>query len=176
LSEFSVEAQSPPVTPAELVDRYGDAVYRYCRSLTYCREDADDLFQETFTRALEQLSKLEANPQSFLFSTALYVWKGWKRKYARRRRIAPVEPLSEWVTASNGAGPEDGLLAREETRAVRALVNALPDKLKHPVILYYTAELSVPEVAAALGIPQGTVKSRLFKARKLIEKGLEDFI
>ena len=50
---------------------------------------------------------------------------------------------------------------------MRRLVNALPEKFKQPTILFYTSELSVPDIAAALNIPAGTVKSRLFKARKL---------
>lgn len=70
-----------------LVDEHGISVYRFCRSLTYSKEDADDLFQETFLKAFEQQSKVNMsdNPQGFLFSTSLYIWKSWKRKYARRK-------------------------------------------------------------------------------------------
>ena len=69
-------------TFAELADRYGDPVYRFCRSLAYSREDADDLFQETFLKIFEQPHKINGsdNPRGFLFSTALYIWKSWKRK------------------------------------------------------------------------------------------------
>ena len=77
-----------------LVDDYADVVYKFCRSLTYTKEDADDLFQETFLKTFEHLPKINAsdNPKSFLLSTALYLWKSWKRRYARRSRIAPIEP------------------------------------------------------------------------------------
>ena len=157
---------------ADLVDEYSDSVYRFCRSLTYSREDADDLFQETFLRAFEQLSKISVsdNPQGFLFSTSVYVWKSWKRKYARRNRLAPVLPLDEAVASE--ANMENDFMAQEETRIVRELVEALPEKFKIPVILYYTIEMNVSDIALTLKLPAGTVKSRLFKARKLIKKGL----
>ena len=157
---------------ANLVDEYSDSVYKFCRSLTYSREDAEDLFQETFFRAFEQLPKVYAsdNPQGFLFSTAVFIWKSWKRKYARRSRLAPSALLDE--TVASGVSMEDSYMAQEEIRFVRELVEALPDKFKIPVILYYTIEMSVPDIALSLKLPVGTVKSRLFKARKLIEKGL----
>ncbi len=155
-----------------LMDEYGNSVYRFCRSLTYSKEDADDLFQETFLRAFEHQSKKSAldNPQSFLFSTSLYIWKSWKRKYARRKRLAPVEALDENI--SGGAEMEDTFMEQEEIRIVREVVKALPDKFKIPIILYYAMEMNVSDIASTLKLPAGTVKSRLFKARKLVEKGL----
>ena len=159
-----------------LMDEYGNSVYRFCRSLTYSKEDADDLFQETFLRAFEQQSKVSVsdNPQNFFFSTSLYIWKSWKRKHARRKRLAPVELVDENI--ANNVEMEDAFIAQEEIRIVREVVEALPDKFKIPVILYYTMEMSVPDIALTLKLPAGTVKSRLFKARKLVEKGLKKSI
>ncbi|GHU79695.1 ECF RNA polymerase sigma factor SigW [Clostridia bacterium] len=175
LRAINISQKIPQYAFADIVDEYGDSVYKFCRSLTYSKEDADDLFQETFLRALEQLPKAENsdNPQGFLFSSALYIWKSWKRRYARRKRLAPVEPLDE--TVHSGESVEDNFLDREENRIVRTLVEALPEKLKIPVILYYSVETSIPDIALSLKIPVGTVKSRLFKARKIIEKGLTKY-
>ena len=163
----------------ELTDKYGDSVYKFCRSITYSKEDADDLFQETFLKIFEQPHKIcgADNQQSFIFSAALYIWKSEKRKYARRRRIAPVEPLELHETAADGGinNIEDNFILQEELRLVRGLVEALPEKFKVPVIMFYNSDMSVPEIAAALKLPDGTVKSRLFKARKIIEKGLGAF-
>lgn len=158
--------------PVHLIDEYSNSVYKFCRSLTYSKEDAEDLFQETFLWALEQPNKTNAsdNPQNFLFSTALYIWKSWKRKYARRNRLAPVEPLDESV--ESGIDVESSYIIQEENRLVRELVEDLPDKFRIPIILYYTIEMSISDIAATLHLPPGTVKSRLYKARKLVEKGL----
>jgi len=165
------ETTSSYVLP-NLVDDYGDSVYKFCRSLTYSKEDADDLFQETFLRVFENPSKVNAsdNPRGLLFSTAIFIWKSWKRKYARRNRIAPVSPLDE--TAASDDDLESAIITREEAGTVRDLVEALPEKFRIPIILYYTMEMSVPTIASSLHIPVGTVKSRLFKARAIIEKGL----
>jgi RNA polymerase sigma-70 factor (ECF subfamily) len=156
----------------ELIEKYGNSIYRFCRSLTYSKEDADDLFQETFLKAFEQFPKLSAadNPQSFLFSASLYIWKGWKRKYARRKRLAPEEPLDESIASRTDM--EDHLMTQEENRMVREAVKALPDKFKIPIVLHYTIEMSVSDIASILRLPAGTVKSRLFKARRLVEKEL----
>jgi RNA polymerase sigma-70 factor (ECF subfamily) len=108
--------------------------------------------------------------KSFLFSTASYLWKSRKRKFARRDRLVPVVPFDETVESSFDI--EDSVLAKEEIGIVRKLVESLPEKFKLPIIMYYTVEMSVPEIAFALKLPVGTVKSRLHKARKLIEKGL----
>lgn len=158
-------------TPEELIDLYGVPLYRFCRRLAYTREDAEDLFQETFLHILERPQRLDeaSEPQSVLFSMALSLWKSQKRKYARRRRIAPTEPLEE--TEPGLGDVEADYLAREEERRVRELVDALPDKYKIPIILYYGMDQSVSAIAATLRVPEGTVKSRLYKARKLIEKG-----
>lgn len=162
----------PQYMYANLVDEYSDQVYKFCRKLTYSKEDAEDLFQETFLKVFERLPKISDlnNTQGFLFSTSLYIWKGWKRKYARHKRLAPVEPLDEAVTS--GFDMEDSFIEQEEKRIVRELVEALPDKFKIPVILYYTVEMSLADIALTMKLPVGTIKSRLFKARNLIEKGL----
>jgi len=160
------------ITADELVDSYGKAVYRFCRSLTYTKEDADDLFQETYIKAFGQLSKIcnHDNPQGFLFSVAIYLWKSWKRKYARRSRLAPTAAPDDTVASDFDVWRK--IAAQEEIRLVRELVADLPEKFRMPIVLFYTAELGVSDIAAALGIPVGTVKSRLHKARNLIEKGL----
>ena len=156
----------------DLVDNYNEQIYKFCCRLTYSKEDAEDLFQDTFLKAFEQLPKINIsnNPKNFLFSTALYLWKSRKRTYARRNRIAPVQPLDDGMFS--GINMEDCIMAEEENRIVRELVESLTEKLKIPTILYYTVEMNVQDIALTLKIPVGTVKSRLFKARKLIEEGL----
>ena len=159
-----------------LVDAYGEAVYKFCRSITYSKEDADDLLQETFLKTLEQMPKVSTSdsPKSFLFSTALFIWKSWKRKYARRNRLAPVQPFSEVSDdiAIGESSVEDRFLAKENARIVMALVDSLPEKYKIPIILYYTMEMRVFEIAETINCPSGTVRSRLHKARNIIKKGL----
>jgi RNA polymerase sigma-70 factor (ECF subfamily) len=164
------------LSEAELVDETGDSLYRFCRRITCSKEDADDLFQDSYLAAFSQMGKVaEAeNPLGFLLSTAAYLNKSWRRKFARRNRIAPMTELFEETDSGPAsANAEDEYLASEEKRMVRRLTAALPDKYKIPVALYYTLEMGAPEIAKTLNIPVGTVKSRLHKARQIIAKGLK---
>ena len=157
-------------SPHELVDTYGEAVYNFCRSIAYSKEEADDLFQETYLKAIENLPKIKESPKGFLFATAIYIAKSWKRKHARRNRLAPASQLDEKILSDTDI--EGDYAQQEDIRIVRQLVDALPEKYKIPTLLFYNAELGVSDIATALGIPTGTVKSRLHKARKIVEKGL----
>ena len=153
----------------DLVDAYGDPVYRFCRSLAYSKADADDLFQETFLKAFGQMHKARRNPRGFLFATALYTWKSWKRKYARRNRLAPVQPLDETLADSDDM--EDNFIAREEARIVRELADALPDKFKIPILLYYTVGMSIPDISTAVNLPVGTVRADCIRRGNSLRKG-----
>ncbi|MDR1028357.1 MAG: sigma-70 family RNA polymerase sigma factor [Clostridiales Family XIII bacterium] len=166
--------EAPNAGFTELVDEYNASVYKFCRSLTYTREDADDLFQDVFLSAFEQFHKISGsdNPKGFLFSIAVYARKSWKRIHARRNRLAPTGELDERVP--DGVSLEDSVLASEETRLVREVVAALPEKFKIPITLYYTSEMNVRDIAAALNLPEGTVKRRVFTARQFVEKGLRE--
>jgi len=161
------------ITEAQLVSKYQNTVYRYCLSLTFRKEDADDLFQDTYLRAFSVIDKISAfkNPQSFLLSIATSLWKSQKRKFARRRRIAPETDYDESYSGE-AASLEDDVIANEEILMVRDLVNDLPDKLKIPIVMYYTIEMSISDISETLGLPLGTVKSHLSRGRGIIRKGL----
>jgi len=151
---------------------YAEAVYNFCRSMAYSKEEADDLFQETYLKAMENMSKIKESPKGFLFATAVYIWKDWKRKHARRNKLAPEASLDEGEKMTSNTNIEGDFVQQEDIRIVRELVDALPEKYKIPTLLFYNAELGVSDIASALNLPAGTVKSRLHKARKLVEKGL----
>ena len=71
---------------SQLIDQYGMDVMRFCRSLTRCACDAEDLYQQTFLKLLQLRVKVEReqNPRAFLFSIASGIWKNECRKWGRR--------------------------------------------------------------------------------------------
>ena len=159
--------------PEQLVDNFNADVYKLCIRLTFSKEDAEDLFQDTFIKAIEQIGKVNAaeNPRAFLFSIAIFLWKSRKRKYARRQSQVQFVPLENDITdATDMIGD---MVVREEESLVRRVVESLPDKFRIPVVLHYTGEMNITEIGNAMKIPTGTVKSRLHKARKLIQEELE---
>ena len=166
----------------QCIREYGKEIYSFCKHLTCSRQEADDLYQDTFLKAVELQQKIDwqENPKSFLLSVAVRIWKNRKRKAAWRNRIAPTEVLiEEWDVEEchdTEASLEESYIIQEESRIVRSAVDKLPEKLRMCVLLFYMEELSIPQIAKVLKIPQGTVKSRLYQARKQLQKELEDVL
>lgn len=163
----------------QLIAQAGREIYSFCLHLTGSKTLADDLYQDTFLKATEKLNQLKAdgNLKSYLLSVAWQLWKNQRRKFAWRNRIAPAETFDEERRHCSEAAEDilEDYLREEERDAVREAVSKLEDKYKVPILLYYMEELSVAEVAKVLGIPPGTVKSRLSVARKRLESELEGY-
>ncbi len=78
------------------------------------------------------------------------------------------------LEVSSGELPlEEQMISGEEKQLVQRAVSGLPERYRLPVLLFYMEELKLSEIAQVLNIPEGTVKSRLFKAKKLLKKELE---
>ena len=162
----------------KLIDLYGNVIYGFCRRLTMNKSDADDLYQQTFLRALEIKEKIDINnnPKGFLISLAVSIWKNSTRKKARHYRIAPIVGVEEddWLnTSTDSISIEDIVISNELTDEVNTIVSKLNDKFRIPIIMYYNGNMSIAEIATALQVPQGTIKSRLYKARLIIKNELE---
>ncbi|BBI33372.1 RNA polymerase sigma factor [Cohnella abietis] len=164
---------------SDLVKQHGKAIYGFCYRLAGNKADTDDLYQETFLKAMEVRHKMDMNqnPKAFLISIAIQLRKNKRRKFAWRQRIAPTVVLNEAADkiccTNEEITPEEAVLSNELHSMIRAATDKLNDKLKIPLLMYYTAEMSIDEVSVALRIPPGTVKSRLFKARKAMKEILE---
>ena len=170
------------MTKAELtecIDVYGTDIYSFCVYLTGSRQEAEDLYQDTFLKAVElyEAIRVDQNPKSYLLAVAVRIWKNKRRKFAWRKRIAQVQTLTEEKDAQDyggiGLSAEAEYLHKTDVQAVRAAVGALPHRYRIVVLLYYMEGLTVAQIAAAVKIPEGTVKSRLYHARKILEKELE---
>lgn len=161
----------------QLVYEYGNDLYRFCYHLTSKGDMADELYQETFLRAVELKGKLDkcSNPKSYLMGVAVNVWKNMLRKKSRRSAIAP-EVVFEYYGEGQGDDVKDlseEYARKEAAGMVRSLVGELPEKQKLVVVLYYAEKMSTDEIGKLLHIPKGTVMSRLSKAREILRKGME---
>ncbi len=172
------------MTIAELkqcIDCYGKEIYGFCRHITGNLQDGEDLYQDTFLKAVELADKIDINqnPKSYLISIAVRLWKNRSRKRAWRQRIAGIGPYDEHTEIHNEEQegevqtPETEVLISEQNAFVSKCVRELEEKYRLPIYLYYSAELSVKEIAECMKLPQGTVKSRLHKARTIIKEKLE---
>ena len=160
------------------IQLYGKDIYSFYMHLTKEKGSADDLYQDTFLEAMKKLAviRYEDNPKSYLLSVAIRLWKNRVRKLAWRNRIAP-QVGETTLEQEGGATPDvsEKAVANEERGMLWKAIDALDDRYRIPLLLYYMEEQSIAELAELLSIPQGTVKSRLHKARQLLEKELEDY-
>ena len=96
----------------------------------------------------------------------------WRKKKAN---IVYLENDDVQQLAENGETIEEKLIRRDEEELVRALVNRLPDKLRMVIIMYYMEDMAVDEIARALAISSGTVKSRLHQAKNKLKERLMNY-
>lgn len=162
----------------ECIKANGRDIYSFCCQLAGSRQEADDLYQDTFLKMVELGGRLDvkSNPKSYLLSVAVNLWRNRRRKSAWRQRITgPVLSMEETVLElpSGESSPEERIISGEEKQMVQKAVNGLPEKYRLPVLLFYMEELKLSEISQVLKLPEGTVKSRLFKAKKLLKKELE---
>jgi RNA polymerase sigma-70 factor (ECF subfamily) len=128
-------------------------------------EAADDLVQETFLQLARRLRDGEKvfSPRAYLFGIARYVSLAFFRKHS-----AALEPLDE-TTLDESASPEPNA----HVEAARETIASLPPLQREILDLRFAHDLSYAEIALALGIPVGTVRSRLHNAVALVRERLE---
>lgn len=153
-----------------VLERYADLVYRIAVSQTKSLHDAEDIFQDVFVQLTGHLHELEseAHLKHWLIRVTMNRCKNYHLSFWKRRVALDAEA---GMNRSVPAMQEDPLVS-----AVREKLAALPPKLKAVVYLYYYEEYSTEEIAAMLKLPRGTVKSRLYHARRLLKQELKEVI
>ncbi len=155
-----------------------DALYAFALKLSQARDDADDLVSETVVRALEKWRQYEpgTNLRAWLFTILYHSFVSRKRR-VEKREVHPSDDREGW-SAFDVVGetdPEgkffDSFIDDEISRAI----DELPDEYRGAVILSDIHEMRYAEIAEILGVPEGTVKSRLFRARRILQKKLLDY-
>ena len=149
------------------VDRYAERLYRTAAFLSSPAE-AEDLTQEVFLVAARRMAEFEGRSAPYTWLCGiLHNLVRESRRRAARRAIPP--PAAGWKAPT----PEAHARAREDRERLKAALERLPAEQREVVEAYYLAERPVAEVAAELGCPVGTVKSRLYAARAALRRVLE---
>lgn len=164
------------------VSENGKDILRFCRMNTGGTAEGDDLYQDTMLKLWEQADQLNKNDslKSYALSVSILMWKNKRRKFAWRRRIAAfesyekhMEDAGDRMAGRPADNPEETFLQKEMTEFVQRQVQALPDKYRTVIYLYYSAGLKIREIADCLQIPENTVKSRMRKAKDILKTKLE---
>lgn len=135
------------------IDEFGTDIYRFCLKLCMDKSEAEDLYQQTFLKALEAEWTLdwEQNPKALFFSLTHNLWKSDRRKQARRNMIAPSSNLddeAETVLHSEES-IEESYLQKELILEVNRIIETLPEKIRIPLTLFYLSNCSVEQMLHA---------------------------
>ncbi len=145
--------------PQEILNAYGDMVFRAAYSLTKNRQDAEDAAQEVFITLVEKQPKFEseAHQKAWLLRAVANRCKSLFRTvwHSRTEGIAEDFPSADFTKDEQG---------------VTDAINALPPKYKHVIYLYYIEGYSTKEIAKLLDITQNAVLSRMARARALLKE------
>lgn len=148
---------------ARLVEQYSTAVYRLAYARTGNREDAEDITQETFLRLVRAAPAFRDGEhcKAWLLRVAANCAGDLHRSPWRRRAVSLEE-------AGQVAAPEP-----LEENGMRTSILALPENYRVVVHLYYYEDLSTAEIARVLGKREGTIRTRLSRARAMLREDLE---
>jgi RNA polymerase sigma factor (sigma-70 family) len=160
----------------EIVLRYTTLAFRTAYVLTGSAADAEEAAQDGFLKAHRALPRFRAGAPFRPWLLSIVGNEARNRRRAAGRRAALELRAAEGLSAGGAApSPEAAAEAAEERAALLRALHEMPDDQREVVTCRYLLELSVDETAAVLGIPEGTVKSRLSRAlhrlRELLEAG-----
>lgn len=162
---------------ADLVRQHAKLVYRIAYAALRSHHDAEDATQETFLRVLRysgKIAKVESH-KTWLARIAWRVAVDRSRQRGRRQEIPledPGKPVADLFSAVVAA--DETMQGKRVGALLEAMITALPEKLRQPLILSTVEEMSPREVAAMLKISEAAVRSRVFRARQILREKLAE--
>lgn len=148
------------MTPLDEIESHIPALRRYAHALLRDRDGADDLVQDCLERAVARrhLLRADGSVRGWLFTILLNRFRDGRRRIRSRPDIVPLDSAAEPVRP----GAQEAHLALSE---VHAAMGRLPEEQRAALLLVAVEGMSVTEAARALGVPEGTVASRVARAR-----------
>lgn len=154
-----------------IVDRYKDSLVNYLTHLVRSRDRAEEIAQDAFVRLYRNASKVQqqarVGPYLFRIATNVVVTEA-----RREKRWSLLLPRLHASTHQSVSAPDSDLMASEIQQQVTAALARLPVNYRAPLLLFELEEWSYDEIARALDIRCGTVKSRISRARELLRRHL----
>jgi len=160
----------------ELVDRFGQKVYSVAYHFTLKREDAEELSQEIFLKIFENLHRYEGTFPLVAWvvsiSRNLCIDRYRRLKREKSFRFVSDEAVAPLLTSSDD--PAALALRKERTRMLFSALSEIPEDLAEILVLRDLDGLAYEEIGQALELPEGTVKSRLFRARAEVARRIRE--
>lgn len=165
----------------KLVDKYERALFYHILKMVKDREQVEDLVQESFVKAFDNLNSYSTN---YAFSTWLYrIATNHTIDYLRKKKLQTLS-IDEPVKTKDGEMqmqlPDDSaeadrkIIREQRQEIVQNAIEDLPDKYRKVIEMRHMEEKSYQEIADVLDLPLGTVKAHIFRARELLYKALKE--
>ncbi|RYG37632.1 sigma-70 family RNA polymerase sigma factor [bacterium] len=163
------------------IDLYQARVLGYVRRMVPTTEEAEDVTQETFVRAFQSFDRFDgrANVRTWLFRIAHNLCIDRARRADRRvteSSLTEGEEGDEYDVADSRWQPETFVMNAELAEVVEDGIRGMSEKLRSVLLLHDREDMAYDEIAQTLGLPVGTVKSRLFLARNHLQKVLRPYL
>jgi len=155
---------------AELVDEYYQQIYLFMRKFGHDRQISEDLTQESFFNAWHHIGQLRDGKalDSWLYRIAANVSRLYWRKH-KHKEVVGIEIIDSAESTEDGY---DRVGRYEQLEELKTAVGRLPVKLRETIVLHYMQQLTIAKAAEALGVKEGTFKSRLNRALKALRKDI----
>ncbi|MEO9103311.1 MAG: RNA polymerase sigma factor [Burkholderiaceae bacterium] len=165
---------------AQIMRRYNRLLFRTARSILRNDDDAQEALQEAYLHAWRALASFRADAKLSTWLVRIVMNEALSRLRSQGSRIVSLHavpdsdaPIAEMQMSGNPDDQPDYLLMRAQVRQqIEARIDALPDTFRTVFMLRGVQEMSVEEAALALDIPEITVRTRFFRARSLLRRGL----
>jgi RNA polymerase sigma-70 factor, ECF subfamily len=160
-----------------LVNRWQSPIYRLCIRMIGDPHRAEDLSQETFSRVFSQRKAYQPGRRftTWLWRIALNACYDELRRRQRRNELSsdPTDELASPALVAPEPSPDRNAARAEEGRLVRRALDALPESYRVVLVLHHYQDMKFREIAEVLGIPEGTVKSRMAEALSQLSQQLK---
>lgn len=164
------------------IEKYNYSLYKLCVNLHRNTTNAEDLFQDTWIKAFKYMNIFDRskNFEPWLFTIAINLYKDNYRKVKRwfSKSIDFFDNNEINIVMENIKAitylPDEDYDKRQYKQKLKNAINNLKDEYRMVVILFYYNELKQKDISQILKIPEGTVKSRLNKAKKLLKEYMEE--
>ena len=168
----------------ELMRRHNTALFRAARAIVRDDADAEDVLQEAYLSAYRHLPDFRGDARLSTWLTRIVINQALGRLRARRRDnvvallddrpAGSVQPMEQAMDEDPGASPETGAMRAELRRLLETKIDALPLAFRTAFILREVEEMTIEETAECLGVPEATVRTRVFRARALLRASLAE--
>jgi len=164
-----------------LMTKYREPIWHHIRKMIRNEEEVDDLVQESFIKAF---SSLGSYATQYAFSTWLYkIATNHTIDYLRKRRLKTIS-IDKPIQTKDGEmeleipdveyRPDRHIVEDQRSRIIEEAIAKLPEKYHRVIVMRHQQEMSYEDIADQLGLPLGTVKAHIFRAREMLYRFLKD--